>query len=413
MLHDLGIVSSSNHAERLLRESQKECKGGKVMTRLLVNKPLLCSAALLVGFVGGSLGAYAQETEESMPQTRPFYMGFSDWDFGTTEEHKMKTYELIGKHSDFICLQFMDGVPWPEAYAGEHFGKALQKVIDDRLAALKEDRKVYLEVSLLNMNRTGLAGYIGEEGGMGRPAPWDNYDLEDEQVSTAYANYCNRLIEAFKPDYLNYVLEGADYRMDDPEARQKYLDFLDTVYHRIKEKHPEVPLGISATIHDPERAATQEYKDGIAKLLPYVDWLGASFYPFAFYRRDDAGNPNTLPKPSIGLIESIAQGKPVAFTETNWPAEDLIVEGFDLNVESSAEWQKDYARDLLQAAHEVDALFVVWWAIADWHLKWESFPDDVKDIGKIWRDTGLLDQNLNPRPALEVWDRWLALPVAK
>ena len=39
----------------------------------------------------------------------------------------------------------------------------------------------------------------------------------------------------------------------------------------------------------------------------------------------------------------------------------------------------------------------------DFDALWQTFPDEVKAIGQIWRDTGLLDEDGNERPAFTVW----------
>ena len=351
------------------------------------------------------------QQESAQVAGRPFYMGFSDWSYGTTAAHQEKTYDLIWENSDLICFQFDDGVPWPEAYEGKPFGKALQQRIDQRLEDLKKGHKVYLEISVLTMNRDAIAGYWGEKSDMPMPEPWNSYAIDDEHMITAYANYCGTLIDFFQPAFVNYSLEGSSLLFSSGDLAKPYLQFLKGVYGQLKEKHPEVRLGISATIHNPPRVARPEFQEKIADLLPCVDWLGASFYPFAFFRRDDGGNPNTLPEKSIGLIKELARGKPVAICETNWIAEDLVIETFGLNVPSSEAWQKDYVELLMKTAEEIDALFVVWWSIADFDIKWKAFPEEVKDVGRVWRDTGLLDENLNPRPGFGVWQDWFLRPV--
>ncbi len=340
-------------------------------------------------------------------------MGFSDWSFGTTEAHQAKTYELIWENSDLICLQFNDGIPWREAYEKKPYGKALQTLIAGRLNSLKKGHKVYLEISPLNMGRDGIAVYNNEEASMPMPPPWDTYAIDDPHMITGYANFCLSVIELFNPAYVNYALEGTSYLFNHKEQREPYLRFLQGVYDQIKSAHPDVPLGISAVINDPYESSTDDFRQTIAKLNSCMDWLGASFYPFAFFPREDRGNPNTLPKPSLELIAELAQGKPVAITETNWPAENLVIDAYKLNCPSTPEWQKDYADFLLQTAQNLNALFVIWWSVADYDIKWEAFPDNVKDIGKVWRDTGLYDEKLEPRPALAVWKAWFSRPLKR
>ncbi len=47
--------------------------------------------------------------------------------------------------------------------------------------------------------------------------------------------------------------------------------------------------------------------------------------------------------------------------------------------------------------------FIIWWAYRDYDKLWETFPPEYKDVGKLWRDTGLLDENGTERPSLTTW----------
>jgi len=84
---------------------------------------------------------------------------------------------------------------------------------------------------------------------------------------------------------------------------------------------------------------------------------------------------------------------------------------WNIDVKTSLQWQQDYAALMLETLNEHNGLFVIWWSIADYDRLWETFPAEVKELGRIWRDTGLLDESLEPRPAMATWDQWLAKPV--
>jgi|GEM_PF-5079682 len=36
---------------------------------------------------------------------------------------------------------------------------------------------------------------------------------------------------------------------------------------------------------------------------------------------------------------------------------------------------------------------------------WETFPDNVKDLGRVWRDTGLLDEEGRRRLSYTTWQK--------
>ncbi len=64
---------------------------------------------------------------------------------------------------------------------------------------------------------------------------------------------------------------------------------------------------------------------------------------------------------------------------------------------------KDYLETLLLNAHNQNYEFVIWWAYRDYDKLWNTFPDEYKDIGKLCRDTGLIDEKGKERPSLNVW----------
>jgi hypothetical protein len=43
-------------------------------------------------------------------------------------------------------------------------------------------------------------------------------------------------------------------------------------------------------------------------------------------------------------------------------------------------------------------------------ILWKTFPESVKDLGALWRDTGVIDEAGRPRPAYQTWKLWLAKP---
>jgi len=57
----------------------------------------------------------------------------------------------------------------------------------------------------------------------------------------------------------------------------------------------------------------------------------------------------------------------------------------------------------LSNAHRQDYEFVIWWTHRDYDELWKTFPPELKDLGSLWKDTGILDENGNLRPAYKTW----------
>ena len=85
----------------------------------------------------------------------------------------------------------------------------------------------------------------------------------------------------------------------------------------------------------------------------------------------------------------------------------------DLNIAMSEEDQAQYVRFILQASHELDGRFVVWFFAQDFDFVYGGLSGDQVafwEFAKWWRDTGMVDGDGKPRKSLHLWDEWLKLP---
>ncbi len=89
--------------------------------------------------------------------------------------------------------------------------------------------------------------------------------------------------------------------------------------------------------------------------------------------------------------------------ETSALAEDLIVPNLNVNIPASESQQRLFLEELLLNAHREDYAFIIWWCHRDYDALWQTFPPSVKDLGQLWRDTGLLDEDGNERISFGVW----------
>jgi hypothetical protein len=339
---------------------------------------------------------------------RTFYMSFTQRPFDVGAEAIEDTFALIGAHSDMWAFQFDEGVPWPEAFAAQEFSPEYRGYLSLQEAVLEEDSVVYLALCALNPGRDGLALYRGVEGNMELPAPWDEFGFGFPDAVLAYTNYCLRMIDRFSPKYLNYGIEATELILQNPGLWDLYVDFNARVYSAIKERHPGLMLGLSVSLRHPGAEESANIRKAVADLRPYMDFQGVSVYPYVFYGPLVTGDPATLQPRWLYQAVDMARGLPVAIAETAWPAEPLSLPDFGVSVDASPERQDAYVRRLLNAAQEIDALFVVWFTVADYDKLLAAFPEDAQDSGRIWRDTGLYDEELVPRLSLGSWDAWLA-----
>ncbi|MCH2233168.1 MAG: hypothetical protein MK078_02860 [Crocinitomicaceae bacterium] len=128
-----------------------------------------------------------------------------------------------------------------------------------------------------------------------------------------------------------------------------------------------------------------------------MDFAAVSFYPFFIGQHSH----RDFQKEFDFLHSNVTV--PIGFSETTHLANDLEIASFELYIKSSEKEQNDYLESLLINVDKNSYEFVIWWSHRDFDKLWETFPDDVKDVGKLWKDTGLLDENGNSRPAFETW----------
>ncbi|MDZ7784552.1 MAG: hypothetical protein U5K56_16975 [Halioglobus sp.] len=131
------------------------------------------------------------------------------------------------------------------------------------------------------------------------------------------------MIERFEPAYFNYATRRRISSPTNPQSFDDFVVFAREGYRNIKREHPELPLMISVSLKSPDSPATGGFIDQFPRLAEYVDIVGVSVYPDAFFDADDGASPGALPDDWLRQIQSIAPNKPVAITETGWVAERL------------------------------------------------------------------------------------------
>ncbi len=162
---------------------------------------------------------------------------------------------------------------------------------------------------------------------------------------------------------------------------------------------------VSIALKSPGSTAASTIATQFAKLSNVTDAVGISVYPYAFYQHGDKGDPENMPANWLSQIASFAGNKPVAITETGWIAEDLTIPGYGYSEQSDASRQRDYVSGMLANANDLSMEFVIWFAMVDYDALWNNALGQ-DDLSKLWKDTGLYDDNLNPRPALDSWKEY-------
>ena len=338
---------------------------------------------------------------------RGFLMGFTSWPNAATVEAVEGTYAFVGTNADLIVEHLDDGVPWAESLRDAPFPKAFQEKLEGRRKNRPPGAKLLLSLTPLNMGRNALA----ESAGNGRrppfPAELEGKPFDDPELVRAYASYCRRMVEFFQPDFLLTGIEANELLNNQPRAWVAYRELSRQVQRGLREKFPQLPISESVTLHkllDRQNHGLAEYRKQIQAFVGDQDFFAVSFYPFFLglhTEKEFAEALDFLP---------MFTTKPIAITETGHPAEPLKIRRWNLDFPADPKEQAAFVKVLLSQAQAHRYRFVTYWTARDFDELWKTFPESVKDLGALWRDTGLIDQAGQPRPAYQTWQEWLGKP---
>jgi len=325
---------------------------------------------------------------------RNFKMGFSTWSFGPYLSDKEETYQFIKTNADIYSEQIDYKIPWSALINNTIFPNAFVEDINYRLSKKINNHKLLLSVCLLNNERNNLLeDYDGTT---------PNYTtLNDTIIENAYYKYLEYLISKFNPDYLVTAMEVNELKLHSEKKWAEYKLLMKNVRNRLKNAYPNLKSSESITLHNwfnPDVPNQAGFTFDITNYINQnLDFVAISYYPFFKGQHS---------KPEFQKAFDFLHLKtnlPIAFVETNNIAENLKIENLNVNIESNVCEQKEYLETLLLNAYNHNYEFVIWWAYRDYDKLWNTFPNEIRDIAKIWKDTGLLDENGKERPSYTTW----------
>jgi len=223
----------------------------------------------------------------------------------------------------------------------------------------------------------------------------------DLVIEDAYFNHIQYLTDRFAPDYLIIAIEANELKMNSTEKWDDYKLLISNVKSRIRQEFPVLKISESITLHNlyqPEVSDPDDYINEIVSYANEMDFVAISFHPFFKGQHSKLDFQNAFDF----LHENIT--RPIALAETNHLAEDLSVSAYDLSIEGSECEQNLYLETLITNAQEQNYEYIIWWVHRDFYELWLTFPEELKDIGKLWRNTGLLADDGSKRAAFSTWE---------
>lgn len=406
--------------------------------------------------------------------TRPYLMGFTtapyDYPPDPLAQLEVAAYvdQKIAAEGDIMALHLEGGVPWVEAYQ-DTFQSPLPPYSNSQLSSWEHElrrkpagHKLLVSITPLGIPRDLLAPYWGYGQGFTYtsdfkrvgdgvfvegserlpPAPWDTYQFDDEPVKIAYLNYCKRVIQYFRPDYLVAAIEVSALQVADPEGYERYLRLHQFVYQNLKSdpaySHVPVMVSFSATSYmtdeyfplladrSAENSVAFKYDEmeagvrerivrGFRDILPYTDVIGLSLYPH-YGKYNAYALPASAYEQLFRLFEEAGAGaKPIAVTECGYAAETFHV---FYNIFAADPFKQDrFYQNLFYelSIRRNPVEFLISWQVRDSGYAWErrraaGFNPIFLEFYKYFRDIGIYDKDGGERPATRRWRDELALP---
>ncbi|MCB1195424.1 hypothetical protein KDK77_04495, partial [bacterium] len=370
------------------------------------------------------------------PQTsRSFYLGFTLFPYDVTAVAQSYIRQHIAEDADIVALHFDGGVPWEESLRGTlDFSNSATvynaNFIYDIVQAynsISPGHKVYLAITPINIDRTGLAYYRGASENMpldpsdplvqgSLTHPWHTYRFNHDNVKTAFLNYALTMIALFQPDYVAIGIESnlllTTAAGTPAEVWSDYLELHQYIYTSVKTLYPDLPVFCSllgAALLDGYRAEDDHALQiaGLQQIMPYSDFFAVSLYPYlTVYLAESI--PATLYDDLFSLST-----KPIVVTETGYPAETFSVLNGSIVFNGTEQKQLDYFTDLLAYANQHDFKFIINFVLRDYDQLFDFLVSigQGTDTQKLWRDTGLYNHNGAGRPALQLWKDYQQQPV--
>jgi hypothetical protein len=348
--------------------------------------------------------------EETKPlETRSFYMGTTPWPADLTVTEVNNTYDFINNNCDIVSHHFDEGVPYNEAFNNLTMPNSLLDNVQTRKLKTNPNKKIFLSVSALNIDRISKASYYNNATTANNiKTYWEQLPFDDPKIVTAYVNYLSWLIDEFHPIYVNYGVESNAGQWNAIDFL-KYKTFLSQTYNQLKIKYSTIPFFISFIVTE----SNLEYNNA-TQLTNYTDFIGLSAYPYIGISSsaNEDTNPNNFPANYFEKFINLAN-KPLAFAETGYIAQNLSIPAYSLNKQGNEIYQRDYLEKVLQLCNEKNAKLFIWFCPKDYDNLIITFQNqglgnaNTLNLLALWRDTGLIDETGRQRLSSKSWTNWM------
>jgi len=326
--------------------------------------------------------------------SREFQMGFTSWPYAATLDAVASTDAFIAKRGDIYCEHIDSEIPWNAWLDETELPSAFTEMVNNRVARRASGNSLTLSISLLDIARTDLMPDYD-----GNIPIYEN--LDDTHIADAFHKHVDYLVERLTPEYLVIAVEADGLLKNAPEKWEAYKSLITEVKGRIKSDHPSLPISESMMLHNfykPDYGDAEAIVSELTDYMNSLDFAAISFYPFLKGLKNKAEF-----QAAFDFLHSEVN-VPIALAETGHLSEDLNVQAFDISIPGNQSDQNDYMQTLLVNAQEEDYEYVIWWTHRDYEPLWETFPEDLKDLGSLWLSNGIIDEDGTEKEAFSSWE---------
>lgn len=344
--------------------------------------------------VGATLAGCGGDPNGPGDDARTWRMGFGAMAPRPTVEDVLATIDAWSPRADAAIMHV--GVPWGEMLDGRSAVDHVEGELVE-LAGLYRSRGFV--VVFMADPTDGLARELEapELRARGR-------SIAEPEIRELYLDWIDAVATHVQPDYLGLAAETNLIRAIAPAATYDALVAMtDSAVARLAAVPFPPTMFVSVQVETAwGRLPGDGAYVGIGQDLadfPFIGALGLSSYPYL----GGFDEPAQVPLDYYARVQQDA-GVPVMVVEGGWPSASSSMPGFAF--ESSPAEQAAYVRRQAALLDEADAIGVFQLTFTDLDL--DAYPPGPA-ILPLFASLGLVDEDLQPKPALSVWDSVFAL----
>jgi len=320
---------------------------------------------------------------------RTYRMGFQNSAPSLNFNQILQSLALWTQRSDAAMIS--GELPWDSLINGE---TADNYIINNYLGLANYYRSKNLKLWV----------YLDPENGLNRSSDADDLvalgkSIAQSDIQLLYRSFALAMDSILQPDHMGLALETNLIRGAAPDSvYQGVRQAVNAAAQDIRNFDKKVPLGVSIQVDYAWGELSNSGYIGVSQDFvdfPFIEELGLSSYPyFAF------SSPGDIP---VNYYSKIIEGRslPVFVSEGGWTSQ--TISGFSgQTINSSPLIQQQYIDRQNQLLEQVGA--VAWFQLTFTDIDLSSLPPSTPVSIKYFAYLGLVDLNLQPKPALSSWD---------